>query len=129
MTVHTWQPGMFERPCGGCTMCCKLPEVPDLEKPAGVWCRHCNKGKGCTIYAERPEGCRAFMCLWKVMPDFPEEMRPDKSKVLWQMTEDGAAAVAITEYPSALGNRAQQRLAERFAREGIRVLTTVKGSL
>ena len=77
-------------PAGGCTTCCKLPAAPaPLNKPAGVWCQHCDKGKGCRNYAERPADCRSFMCLWKVMPDFPDELRPDRCKVMWTMTEDG----------------------------------------
>ena len=121
MTVHTWQPGMFERPCGGCTMCCKLPAAPaPLNKPAGQWCQHCDKGEGCRIYDGRPQGCRDFMCLWKIMPDFPEELRPDRCKVIWTMTEDGRA-VATSEYPDILERPAQRRLAGQFARHGIRV--------
>ena len=101
-------------------MCCKLPAAPELDKLAGNWCRHCDKGQGCLIYAERPSGCRAFMCLWKVMPDFPEELRPDRCKVIWTMTEDGNTAVATTEYPKALAAKAQQRLARQFSRAGTR---------
>lgn len=115
---------MFERPCGGCTMCCKLPAAPPSTqlpegKPAGVWCQHCDKGKGCRIYADRPQGCRDFMCLWKVMPDFPEELRPDKCKVMWQLTEDGTRAVATTEYPDKA--QAQLGLIRSFLRAGIAV--------
>ena len=113
---------MFERPCGGCTMCCKLPAAPELDKLAGNWCRHCDKGQGCLIYAERPSGCRAFMCLWKVMPDFPEELRPDRCKVIWTMTQDGKTAVATTQYPEALKAKAQERLARQFSRAGISVV-------
>jgi uncharacterized protein len=129
MTVRTWQPGMFERPCGDCTMCCKLPAAPaPLNKPAGVWCQHCDKGKGCRIYADRPQGCRDYMCLWKVMPDFPEELRPDRCKVIWQMTEDGTTAVATTEYPQALAAKAQERLMRQFVAAGISVQVRVRSA-
>ena len=50
------------RSCGTCTLCCKLLQVPEVEKPLGEWCRHCDKGVGCTIYAERPQRCRDFFC-------------------------------------------------------------------
>jgi len=122
MSIHTWQHGMFERSCGTCTMCCKLPAAPEpLNKPAGVWCQHCDKAQGCRIYDERPQGCRDFMCLWKVMPDFPEDLRPDKCKVIWQLSQDGRRAFAVTEYPDALQTRKQRWLVEQFAREGIAV--------
>ena len=129
MTVHTWQPGMFERPCGGCTMCCKLPAAPaPLNKPAGEWCRHCDKGEGCRIYDERPAGCRDFYCLWKVMPEFPEELRPDRCKVIWQMTEDARTAVAATEYAEALDAKAQKTLIQKLLRSGISVALSSRRS-
>jgi hypothetical protein len=120
--VETWQPGMFERPCGGCTACCKAFGVPEMNKPKGTWCQHCTVGRECQIYAERPEPCRDFYCLWKVMPDFPEELRPDRCKVVWTMTEDGSTAVATTEYPKALQGKAQERLIRQFSRAGISVV-------
>lgn len=107
-------------------MCCKIPAAPPSPqlpqgKPPGVWCPHCNKGKGCRIYEERPEGCRQFMCLWKVMPDFPEELRPDRCKVMWTMTEDGSTAVAMTEYPKALEAKSQERLIRQFEQTQVMV--------
>ncbi len=120
--AETWQPGMFERPCGGCTMCCKVPAIPEIRKPANQWCEHCDKGLGCRIYDRRPEPCQAFYCLWKVMPDFPEELRPDRSKVLWTMTEDGGVAIATTAYPEALQTRRHEALVRNFRRLGISVV-------
>jgi len=123
MSIETWQPGMFERPCGGCTMCCKLPAAPPpLDKPAGEWCKHCDKGRGCRIYDQRPQGCVDFMCLWKVMPDIPKELRPDRCKVIWRMSEDGRTVLAMTEYPGALNAKAQEMLIRRFLRLGISVI-------
>jgi hypothetical protein len=52
------------RQCGGCTLCCKLVPVEQLEKPAGVRCKHQRSGKGCMIYAKRPWSCREWTCLW-----------------------------------------------------------------
>jgi hypothetical protein len=121
-TVQEWKPGMFERPCGGCTVCCKVASVPEIGKPANAWCANCDKGKGCRIYERRPQACRDFYCLWKVMPDFPEELRPDKCKVLWQLTEDGEVAVATTEYPQALQTRRQETLLRNFHCLGIAVV-------
>ena len=60
-----------ERPCGSCSLCCKLMSVgdgPDAEKnawfvkPGGVWCPYCKPGKGgCSIYEQRPVECRTFL--------------------------------------------------------------------
>jgi hypothetical protein len=121
MTVETWHSGMFERSCGGCNACCKVAAVPEIDKPAGQWCEHCAIGQGCRIYAERPQACRDFYCLWKVMPDFPEELRPDRCKVIWQMTEDGEAAVATPDYPERMQTIEQQRLIRQFQLAGVKV--------
>src|SRR4051794_24207443 len=38
------------RSCGTCTLCCKVVGVLEIDKPGGVWCRHCVSGKHCAIY-------------------------------------------------------------------------------
>lgn len=41
------------------------------------WCKYCNPGKGCQIYAKRPESCRTFRCGWlDGLGD--ETLRPDR---------------------------------------------------
>jgi hypothetical protein len=54
------------RTCEGCSLCCKLVAVPDLDKPAGKWCQHCSPkdNLSCTIYESRPGNCQDFQCLW-----------------------------------------------------------------
>lgn len=69
------------RTCGTCTLCCKLPRVAELNKPAGVWCVSCHEGQGCTIYDSRPQVCRFYMCGW-LGGVGSDEMRPDKSGVI-----------------------------------------------
>ena len=71
-------PETAAKACGTCSMCCKLPSIAELEKPAGVWCQHVLKGKGCGIYEARPEVCRAFRCSWLRDPDSPDSWRPDR---------------------------------------------------
>ena len=66
--------------CGTCMMCCKVPPIPELEKPACRWCRHAVPGKGCSIYEDRPAVCRRFYCHWIVDPDLGPEWKPDKAK-------------------------------------------------
>lgn len=74
-----------ERTCGGCTMCCRVMAIDaddGTELSANdAWCRHCDRGKGCTIYAERPKVCKAFRCGW-LEGDFADEDRPDRSKII-----------------------------------------------
>lgn len=70
------------RACGSCTLCCKVFDVPALEKPAGSWCRHCKPGRGCGIHATRPDHCRAFFCLWMTQTWLGPEWKPDRSKMV-----------------------------------------------
>jgi hypothetical protein len=84
--------------CDGCSECCKLG-IPELNKPAGPWCRYVHHGdyniKSCSIYAERPPSCRSFECHWlisqtqqdaagRIAPMQPEA-RPDRSHVVLVM--------------------------------------------
>ena len=56
---------MTERTCGACSLCCKLPYVPELRKPIDTWCKHAAPGcGGCLIYPKRPRSCRDYICGW-----------------------------------------------------------------
>jgi hypothetical protein len=70
------------RACGSCTLCCKVYDVPALEKPAGVWCRHCRPGRGCGIHETRPQHCRSFHCLWMTQAWLGPEWKPERSKLV-----------------------------------------------
>ena len=69
------------RTCGDCTMCCTVMAIdkPDIQKEAGVTCRHCRGG--CTIYETRPVLCREFHCGWRQLPILDDSWRPDRSGV------------------------------------------------
>ncbi|MGD0191172.1 MAG: hypothetical protein ABSD74_10565 [Rhizomicrobium sp.] len=71
------------RQCGGCTLCCKVLAIEALAKPMGQWCPHCTPGSGCKIYETRPEECRTFSCNWLLDPTFPEDWRPDHSRLVF----------------------------------------------
>jgi hypothetical protein len=73
--------------CGSCTACCKILAVEPLQKPAGQWCKHCDIGKGCKIYLDRPEPCHAFECLWLQHDEMPDAARPDHCKVVFSVTD------------------------------------------
>ena len=69
------------RGCGECTLCCTVMAIdkPDIQKEAGVTCRHCQGG--CTIYETRPKLCRDFHCGWRQLPILDDSWRPDRSGV------------------------------------------------
>src|SRR5882724_4534165 len=107
--------------CGGCTACCKLMGVAELQKPRDVWCRHCAIGSGCTVYAARPRGCRDFNCLWLQSQDHPgeaasPELRPDRSRVVMSCTEDGEGLVLYVDpdRPAAFRHRRVAAIIDRF---------------
>ncbi len=79
--------------CDGCTICCKIMGVEELEKPRNLWCQHCKIGEGCTIYETRPESCQVYECVWlktQVLENpMPLELRPDKSRVVVGTTNKG----------------------------------------
>lgn len=56
-----------KRTCDGCDLCCTAMAVHSLNKPPGERCRHlCGApGKSCSIYADRPDDCAEFICLWR----------------------------------------------------------------
>lgn len=66
----------MNRRCGGCTACCEALEVQELEKPERSRCPN-QKRMGCAIYADRPESCRNYGCLW-IAGVGPKSDRPDK---------------------------------------------------
>lgn len=70
------------RSCDGCTLCCKLAEVKALSKPMGVWCAHCEIGKGCSIYETRPNECRVFYCLYRTADNIGDVWRPRDSHMV-----------------------------------------------
>jgi hypothetical protein len=67
------------RACGACMLCCQVPAIPELDKPAGIMCVHAVAGKGCTIRAHRPRTCHQFFCGWRLDPNLGAEWKPDVS--------------------------------------------------
>ena len=64
------------RACAGCTLCCRLPAIPELAKPAQTLCTHCEIGEGCRIYETRPNTCRKFECLYMTSSQLNEHWKP-----------------------------------------------------
>lgn len=90
---------MMKKICGDCTLCCKMMGVKDLptgDKPPHKWCEFCDKKKGCTIYDARPEMCRQFECVWlqDLVGVFPDDLRPDRCRVVLQTTAGGEGICA-----------------------------------
>lgn len=91
------------RACGSCSLCCKTVGVEELNKPIGVWCRHCVKGKGCGIYETRPPSCRAFICQWMLSEGLGPEWKPDRAKLALLKSDGGRHLTAFVDpgFPTA----------------------------
>jgi hypothetical protein len=78
------------RDCGGCTVCCVLPNIdkPEIQKQSGARCIHC-AATGCAIYDSRPAVCRAWYCAWRTVDIFGDDWRPDKSGVMPLIETEG----------------------------------------
>jgi hypothetical protein len=110
------------RSCAGCTLCCKLLMVPVLEKPRGVWCAHCDRHGGCTIYPDRPEDCRHFFCGWLTAADLGEEWRPLHAKIVLSGELGGMRLAAYVDpaRPDAWRRPPYYATLKRWARDALR---------
>lgn len=88
------------RSCGECSLCCKLAQVDELDKPSGVWCRHCAPGRGgCTIYETRPAVCRSWHCSWILDASLGPEWRPLTCKMIL-FFEKGGSRLCVRVEPT-----------------------------
>lgn len=111
--------------CGTCTACCKAYAIPELKKPAGPWCEHCEVGKGCRIYDLRPKRCVDYECLWlesqgraDPLERMSLELRPDKSRVIFSGTSNPNIVVCTTLRGGAERQPLVRRLIEIIAGNG-----------
>jgi hypothetical protein len=81
-------------------MCCKLPLIKELEKPACQWCRHAVIGKGCGIYADRPSVCRSFHCQWILDAHLGPEWKPEKAKFIVYLDRDKPELLHVAVDPA-----------------------------
>jgi len=72
--------------CGGCTMCCDVLPVPQLNKPENTLCINC-VAEGCGIHATRPSVCRDFQCYY-TLSEQSIEFRPDKTDCMFELVSD-----------------------------------------
>jgi hypothetical protein len=92
--------------CGSCSFCCKVLEIEEMKKAAGVTCANCLSAGGCSIYASRPEVCRDYQCDWKEDRGLSAQYRPDRVGALLMQDPDSDEyqAVCDPEKPFAWRN-------------------------
>jgi hypothetical protein len=111
------------RKCGSCSLCCKLPYVQELAKPMDTWCPHAKPGHGCSIYPDRPESCRHFVCAW-VTSAVGDEWFPARCKMMIVITDQGMMVSVDPTYPNAWRREPYHAQLLNWARDirvGIRV--------
>ncbi len=109
----------MDRSCGDCSLCCKLLEIPALDKTDNDWCKHCKPGKGgCTIYDSRPDVCRTFRCLWLGDKTLGNEWYPLRAKMFLFGYVDATAdpnLVRLVVDPAAIFKWRKSPYRERLA--------------
>jgi hypothetical protein len=85
----TANPILSGRSCGTCTLCCKVLSIGELGKPQGEWCRHCDIGRSCKVYDDRPSECRTFYCGYLTWPMTDDHWVPARCKMVIVSELDG----------------------------------------
>jgi hypothetical protein len=122
--------------CGDCRLCCKLLEVQEIDKPFLKWCPHAKAGTGCSIYADRPQSCRTFVCTWlasqsRVVEErMTPELRPDRCGVIFapidEVDPEGRLHVHVDpNRPMAWARKDVKRWLERIVSRGITIILSV----
>jgi hypothetical protein len=95
-------PVVTGKSCGSCTKCCTVMGVPELKKRPWDECPHVGAGVGCKIYAERPSGCRKFICGWLLDPNMGPDLKPEKCHVIfYQKNAQHIVATCDPNHPDA----------------------------
>jgi hypothetical protein len=118
-----------DRSCGTCMMCCKVYTIRELNKPAGRWCVHAERGRGCKIHGSHPATCKGFYCDWRADPTLGPEWKPDKAHFILSVDLSFYRAVTVTPDPAMpdAWKRELKRWATRFVRENKKILVVHRG--
>lgn len=123
-------PLLPDRTCGGCVECCRvIPlQLPELSKPTGELCAYCVKGAGCSVHAMRPETCRTWFCLWRVI-ELDDDWRPDRSGVVVRPDglERGEITLFVVRRTDFLRSEAFFATVAHWLAEGIELALSVPG--
>ena len=123
-------PLLPDRTCGGCVECCRFIslDLPELAKPTGELCAYCVDGAGCGVHAIRPQTCRTWFCVWRVV-ELSDDWRPDHSGVI--VRPDGLAEGEITLFvirrTDFVGSDAFFETVAGWMDNGIRIALSVPG--
>ncbi|MDM9625807.1 hypothetical protein QTL95_07865 [Rhizobium sp. S152] len=106
--------------CGTCTLCCRLPEIQEFDKPANAWCENCAEGQGCAIYDERPQLCRDFLCQWMIDDTLGPEWEPSISNMMVYRQGPQITVLVDPDYPATWRREPYLTELRRWAAESAR---------
>lgn len=106
-----------ERICGHCTLCCRLPDIDALAKPANQWCDHCREGQGCRIYDRRPQLCRDFLCLWRTDETLDAAWEPMRSRMMVYCQGPQVTVLVDPDFPEIWKQAPYAETLSHWARE------------
>jgi Fe-S-cluster containining protein len=86
------------RQCGSCSSCCTILEVEAVGKPVNQWCQHCDAGKGCKIYDDRPLMCRSFSCAW-LQGHLDDDWYPERAGMVVHFSQDAVNIAVDPAFP------------------------------
>jgi hypothetical protein len=89
------------RPCGDCSLCCKVYEFMEISKPAGEWCRHFAPGQRCTIHDVRPNQCRSYQCAWTLNEFIDDAWKPDMSHFVMDIRPTEVLVISDPDRPGS----------------------------
>lgn len=105
------------RACGSCTLCCYMPDIEELDKPANIFCRHCIPGAGCSAYEARPATCRDFLCAWMSDTLLGDAWEPSRCHMMVYRQGRQITVLVDPEHPRAWLREPYRGQLYRWARE------------
>jgi len=72
---------------------------PEIKKANEEVCKNCVEGEGCKIYDTRPPICRGFKCLWLAEEQIPDNLRPDRCKIMIEPPSRGSISFLAYSEP------------------------------
>ncbi len=130
---------VLPRHCGDCDVCCTVLGVRELGKAEFTRCSHQVDGvRGCSVYADRPDSCGEFRCLW-TQGALGHRDRPDRLGVMLDLTfsedprtgavQHGVHGVIAVEHEEGGFDRARPRLRELASKVDTFIVRRMDGSV
>lgn len=108
--------------CDGCTLCCKLLDIPWMDSTSNKWCTECKPGIGCKIYNTASTKCKDYKCAFAQMERAGLGFRPDICHVIFERaTINIMHGLLDPDYD--LGDKVKQQI-QYFVNEGLSVIIT-----